>query len=205
MVITNKRIKGLKELKEISIGNSCVQIVEKFRLLAVLIDSKLNFEQNVSQLRIQVNRKIYSIKKLFFLPLEIKIQFFKTFIVPIFDYCSTLLIYYSKQAIQKLANSYYLCIFKLFKVTFNSDNYNMVNTELKKLGIFNLHHRIIRKLGTFAFKINFFKNPPDLAAEFKFNYERKINYSLRNSKKLTQSKAQRKYDELTFGYFLKIY
>ena len=201
MVITNKRIKGLKELKEISIGNSCVQIVEKFRLLGVLIDSKLNFEQNVSQLRIQVNRKIYSIKKLFFLPLEIKIQFFKTFIVPIFDYCSTLLIYYSKQAIQKLANSYYLCIFKLFKVTFNSDNYNTVNTELKKLGIFNLHHRIIRKLGTFAFKINFFKNPPDLAAEFKFNYERKINYSLRNSKKLTQPKAQRKFGELTFGYF----
>ena len=201
MIVTNKRIKGLRDLKEIKIGNTNVQVVDKFKLLGVSLDCKLNFEHNVSQLRVQVNRKLYSIKRLFYLPLSMKIQFFKTFIVPIFDYCSTLLIYYSKQAIQKLANGYYLCIYKLFKLTFNTDDYGMVNIELKKLGIFNLHHRIVRKLGIFVFKINYFKNPPNLATEFKFNYERNIGYSLRNSNNLTQPKAERKFGELTFGFF----
>lgn len=121
--------------------------------------------------------------------------------MPIFDYCSTLLIYYSDQAIQKLANSYYLCIFKLFKLSFNSDNYELVNLELKKFGIFNLHHRIVKKLSIFVYKINIFQNPPNLKNELKFNFERKVPYNLRNSKNLSMPRTERKFGEQTFGYF----
>lgn len=201
MIVTNKRIKELKEIKEIKIGETNIELVDKFKLLGVYIDSKLRFEFNVSQMRVQINRKLYSIRKLFYLPFKIKIQFFKTFIVPIFDYCSTLLIYYSDQAIQKLANSYYLCIFKLFKLSFNSDNYDSVNLELKKLGIFNLHHRIVKKLSIFVYKINIFQNPPNLKDELKFNFERKVPYNLRNSNNLSMPRTERKFGEQTFGYF----
>ena len=149
MVITNKRLKDLKSLKVIDFGEAKVQIVDKFRLLGVTIDSKLNFELYISELRLQINRKLYSIKKLFYLSINVKIQFFKTFILPYFDYCSSLVIYFSKQAIQKLENCYYLCIYKLFKISFDSNEPNLVNSQLKKWGLFNLHHRLVRKLSLF--------------------------------------------------------
>ena len=121
--------------------------------------------------------------------------------MPYFDYCSSLIIYYSKKAIQKLANCYYLCVFRLFKLTFNSDDLIAVNEKLKQFGIFSLHHRLVKKLGIFVAKIFIFKNPPNLADQLKFNFERKIPYSLRNKNCLIQPKTFRKYGENTFSYF----
>ena len=198
MVITNKRIKIPKFL---TIAGTQVEIVDKFRLLGVTIDSKLNFETHVSELKRQINRRIYSIKKLFYLSFTVKMHFFKTFILPSFDYCLSLLIYYSKNAIQKLANSYYLCLFKLYKLSFCSDDYNQVNEKLKKIGIFDFHYRIVNRLSIFVYKIFIFKNPPNLASELKFNRERNIKYDLRNSEKLIQPCSSRVNGEKTFGYF----
>ncbi|CAF1139948.1 unnamed protein product [Brachionus calyciflorus] len=65
MVITNKRVKNLKNLKNVNLGTAEIEVVDNFKLLGVSIDSKLNFEYYVSQLRLQINRKLYSIKKLF--------------------------------------------------------------------------------------------------------------------------------------------
>ena len=121
--------------------------------------------------------------------------------MPYFDYCSSLIIYYSKKAIQKLANCYYLCVFKLFKLTFNSDDINDVNDKLKQFGIFSLHHRIVKKISIFVAKIFIFKNPPNLANQLKLNPERNIPYSLRNKNCLIQPRTFRKYGEHTFSYF----
>lgn len=65
MVITNKRIKNLKELKTLDLDVAKDEIVDKFKLLGVIIDSKLDFEYYVSSLRLQANRKLYSIKRFF--------------------------------------------------------------------------------------------------------------------------------------------
>ena len=201
MIITNKRISGLKSLKEIELGEARVQIVDKFRLLGITLDTKLNFEFYVSELRLQINRKLYSIKKLFYLSLSVKIQFFKTFILPYFDYCSSTIIYYSSKAIQKLSNCYYLCFYKLFKISFDSNDPIVVNNQLKQWGLFNLHHRLVKKLSLFVVKIFIFKNPPNLAQELKFNFERNLPYDLRNKSKFVQPIVKRKAGESTFSYF----
>jgi hypothetical protein len=115
MIITNKRVSMPKlfDFEDISI-----EVVDNFKLLGVTIDNKLQFNKFVSLQCSQINKKIYSIKKLFYLPFEVKIQFFKTFLLPYFDYCISLLIYYQKTAIQRLCKMYYFCLKKLFNFSF---------------------------------------------------------------------------------------
>ena len=103
MFVTNKHI-NLPNAIEFN-GNS-ISVVSSVKLLGVTIDNKLNFAKYVGDLRLAINKRLYSIKNLFFLPTSVKIQFFKSFILPYFDYCSTLLAYFNKQMIQKLSNCY---------------------------------------------------------------------------------------------------
>lgn len=102
---------------EILFDNKCVQVVNSFKLLGVTIDKKLSFLDHGRELRNNVNTRLFSIKRIFYLPYSVKIQFFKSFILPHFDYCSTLLIYFPKESIQKLANIYNQSLFKLLGLT----------------------------------------------------------------------------------------
>jgi hypothetical protein len=87
MFVTNKRVKLPKEIVEGSkaINDKCeeikVSVVNSFKLLGVTIDNKLTFVEHCSNLKKIVNKKLYSIKRLFFLCTSVKIHFFKTFIL----------------------------------------------------------------------------------------------------------------------------
>jgi len=65
----------------------------------------------VAQQCLAINRRLFNIKKLFFLPQEVKMTFFKAFILPSFDYCISLALYYSKKSLRKLCKSFYLLPF----------------------------------------------------------------------------------------------
>ena len=118
MFITKKRIELPQNI--LVLGNK-ISIVKSFKLLGITIDNKLSFINYVSQLRITVNKKLFSIKNLFNLPTAVKLQFFKSFIMPHYDYCSTLFIYFNKDAIQKLVNSYNICLNKLLGLKLEND------------------------------------------------------------------------------------
>ena len=90
MIITRHRV---EIPKLIMVNGIDIEVVQKFKLLGVTIDSKLIFASYISSVFHKVNDVMYSIKRLFYLPLSTKIQFFKTFILPLFDYCLTLSIY----------------------------------------------------------------------------------------------------------------
>jgi len=73
MFVTNKRI---KLPKEITIGTEIVNnktvdinvnVVTSFKLLGVTLDNKLTFSEHCSNIKKIVNKKMYSIKRLFFL------------------------------------------------------------------------------------------------------------------------------------------
>jgi len=135
MFITNKNGVNLPDF--IKIDNHQVKVVTEFKLLGIIIDNKLNFVKNTCKVRKSINTRLYSIQKLFQLDLTVKIQFLKTFILPYFDYCSTLCIYFSKEIIQKLANSYNNCIFKLVNTKkicdftiYTSNDFNLWNNQL---------------------------------------------------------------------------
>jgi hypothetical protein len=104
MVFTKKKI----EIPDfIQIKEAKIKVVDNFKLLGFTIDNRLNFMKLVSETCLSVNKKLFSIKRLFYLCTSVKIQFFKTFILPYFDYVFTIICYFSKEAIQRLANSFY--------------------------------------------------------------------------------------------------
>ena len=73
--------------------DSCnIDVVDEFKLLVITIDHNLFFNKFVDRLKSTVNQKLYSIKRLFYLSLNIKFQFFKTLIQPHLDNCSSLAI-----------------------------------------------------------------------------------------------------------------
>ena len=134
--------------KSINIFGHDVNVVESFKLLGVTIDNKLNFCEHVALLRNTINRKLHSIKKLFYLSMNVRLQFFKSFVLPYFDYCLSLTIYFSK-----LSNCFYLCLLRLFNFKAMPSDITGLNNFLEKYGLFSLTHRIICKLFNFSYKI----------------------------------------------------
>jgi hypothetical protein len=70
----------------IEVGTHLIDVTDSFKLLGVTIDSELKFKQHVVNIFKSVNKKLFRIKKLFYLPFNVRLQFFKTFILPLFDY-----------------------------------------------------------------------------------------------------------------------
>ena len=128
-----------------------IAIVDKIKLRGVTLDDKLNLEQHVSELALKKNRKLHSIKRLFYLYTNVKLQFFKTFILPYFDYCLSLAIYYSKVALQRLCNLYYKVLTKLFKFRLDNMELDWVNEHLKRFNLFSFQHRLFYRLSLFSF------------------------------------------------------
>ena len=142
MFVTNKR---LKLPTTISLNGKIIEVVQSFRLLGVTIDNKLSFSSYVANVCKMVNGKLFSIKRLFFLHFSVRLQFFKSFILPYFDYCCSLFIYFSKEMIQKISNLYYMCLYKLFKFNFISDSIE-ANKFLENYGLNSFQHRILNNL-----------------------------------------------------------
>ncbi len=101
---------------------------------------------------------MHKIKKLFYLPHSIKILFFKTFILPCFDYCTSLFIYFHQLAIHKLSRTYYFCLFRIFKFNFLNLDCFIINNLLKDNNIFSFHHRFVFRTKSFFYKIITNKN-----------------------------------------------
>ena len=169
MFITNKRIKN-KLPKHITIDGNDVEVVESFKLLGVTIDNKLTFSKYCSDVKKNINIKIFSIKRLFYLSTAVKIQFFKTFVMPYFDYCLSILIYFPKIAIQKLSNCFNNCLYNLFKFkidvgeneTASNEHINDFNNELQKYGLFSFQHRLLNKILAIVHEIKTNEKAPPL-------------------------------------------
>ena len=163
MFITSKR--NIVFPMHISIEESTIEVVDKFKLLGITIDNSLNFVQHIANLKYSINKRIFAIHRLFYLSPKVKQQFFKSFILPYFDYCFTLIIYFPKRSVQKLFNYYNFCLFKMFKIKFNvvrSDDYNLLNNKLSSFNLECFQHRLIKRLTTFIYKIINYKNSPKL-------------------------------------------
>jgi len=156
MIVTRH---GVEIPKSIMVNGMDIEVFQKFKLFGVTIDSKFIFAYYISSVCHQVNGIMNTTKRLFYLPLSTKIQFFKTIILPLFDYCLTLSIYYERYLITKLSNSYYTTMSRLFG-TIKSDSFNFTNKSHDELQSFlaqyNLNsftHRLFIRLDTFIYKI----------------------------------------------------
>lgn len=145
---------------------------------------------------------------MFYLSFQVKLQFFKTFILPYFDYCSTLIIYFTKTIIQKIANYYYYCLSRLlnFKCTFSlvdSFDFNNINNSLEKLGLQALQHRNLIRLMCFSHKL--FNNNYAPVNLVNLYMENNNPHSLRSNSANTffipKTGILNKYGERTFHFF----
>ena len=128
-------------------------MVKSFKLLVITIDDGLLFQTHIKNLKLGVNKRLYSIKKLFFLSDSVKVQFFKTFIMPCFDYCITLSVYLTKTQIDSLEKFYNVCLFRLLNLNLF---YLSVLGQFKILKDYNLlpfRMRLVMRLGKFCHKI----------------------------------------------------
>jgi hypothetical protein len=162
MFVTSKRSQSVGLPKTIKMDGVDIQAVQSFKLLGVTLDTQLSFSKYANDIKLIAIRKMYSIKRLFFLSLSVKVQFLKSFILPYFDYCMSLLIYYPKQTIQKLNNSYNFCIKKLLKINLedkapkddeseskqqdDEDQVIKFNKSIKPFKLFSFQHRVINNL-----------------------------------------------------------
>ena len=144
-------------------GNE-IEVVTEFKLLGITIDEKLTFEPHVKLLRTKVTQKLFAIKKIFFLSYKIKVHFFKTFILPHFDYCSSLFIYFSNTLLDNIKGLYNNCLFHLFDLDFRGKSIEEQFETLKPLNLLPFKYRLFLRFSTFCFKIlnniilyNFFK------------------------------------------------
>ncbi len=176
--------KMMKFSQFITINNNEVEVVNNFKLIEITIGGNLSFYKYTSEMRLSINKRLYSIIKLFYLPFRVKMKFFKTFILPFFDYCSTIYIYFPKKTIQKISNSYFLCLYKLFNFRKNiilSADFNKFNIFFEKYNLKCFQRTQIFRLAIYIYKI---KKNNKSALKIKDNliYYREMNknYNLRN-------------------------
>jgi hypothetical protein len=90
---------NLKVPKVIFLDSEPIEVVTRFKLLGVDLDNLLKFNSFVGNIKSNVNKRLFAIKRLFYVSFSIKVQFFKTFILPYFDYCFSLIIHFGKTLI----------------------------------------------------------------------------------------------------------
>ena len=205
MFITKKRVIFPNELY-FQNNTIIIKIVSEFKLLGCTIDNKLLFSKHVTSICSSINRKLYSIHRLFYLSTDIKVQFMKTFILPYFDYCLSLAIYYSHSIIRKLAHIYHDCLSKLFNLNFSNNSAIEINSKLKKFNLFSFNHRVLYRLFTFSHKIYSNPNAPQilksqLLPEHQPETIPTYDFRPRKNNDLYNNKTRIKAGEHTFGYF----
>ena len=117
-------------------------------------------------------------------------------------------IYFPKNTIQKIANCYNSCLFKLFKFKAQictSECFNTFNNFLEKYNLFNFQHRLFHRLLLFIHKIIYNdKSPAYLKNQIKLilNKDMKGGKILRNANDRYIIITNTHYGQNTFAYFV---
>ena len=185
---------------EIDLYGNKVEVIDTFKILGVEIDSTLCFDSFITSIKKIVIKKLYSIKKLFYLAHSVKIQFFKSFIIPYFNYCITLYIYFPKATLQRLCNLYYYCLYKLFNFKLHG-NITSANNFLESYTLVSFQHNLLSHSLIFVYKI---LNKPDSPINLKSLLEigKKVcTYNLRCNTSYINTHTKNHFGERTFNYF----
>ena len=116
-----------------------------------LLGIKFFFIKFVDHLKSTVNQKLNSIKILFYLSLYIKDQFFKNFIQPRFDYCSSRAIYFNKTLVNRIKRLYIICLFRWTGIIFLNHSSIQKIIILKPYNLIPYEIRLFYKLNIFCY------------------------------------------------------
>ena len=170
---------------KLTCNNIDVKFVSEVKLLGVTIDNELTFKTHTQQICKKVNSKTFLLaKSLYLFTDKFKPQLFKTFILPHFDYCSTLFQYLSNKSYSEhLDKCYNKSINRLIKINVYSDIIETQYNKLRKYNILPLKYRHFFRYSTFIYK-TLKNNNSNLASRFRINTKQtRSYYILPNMKK----------------------
>ena len=84
---------------------------------------------------------------------KVKSHFFKTFLLPHFDYCASLFIHFNQTQIEKINKIYNLCLYVLLKIELNHLSLEDQQSKLKPLNILPFRYRLLFRFSIFSYKI----------------------------------------------------
>ena len=117
-------------------GSDTIPFVKTTKLLGVIIDDQLKFDQHTISLCKATNSKTMQLYRSSYLfPISFRTTLIKTFILPKFDYCSTLFLHLSKKDSARIEKTYAKSIYKLLSVRILNLDYH---SQSKLLGPFRL-------------------------------------------------------------------
>jgi hypothetical protein len=178
MILTTSRKNRTEFPKSLNLYKD-VEVVDEFKLLGVIVDSKLDFSKHILNVKKLITKKLYIIKHLFHISAAVRLQFFKTFILPYFDYCLSLFIYFNSKQIDELENLYNFCLLKLFNIKLKFLSLSEKYIVLKKMNLFPFKIRLFYRLSLFTYKI--VNN--SILSDFNILFEKSNHYNLRNTTK----------------------
>ena len=158
MFITKKNVVFPDTIK---IDDFEIEVVKEFKLLGVTIDNKFSFNSFFNSLKSKVYKRLFSISKIFYLPYNVKIQFFKTFLLPYFDYCISLYLYFPKTVLLKMEKLFNHCLFILLDIDLKYLNVSDQLVTLSKFHLMPFFYRYLFRFSIFSYKIlnsNFLTN-----------------------------------------------
>jgi hypothetical protein len=153
MIISNHSNKPTSIGLTLSDASVVVDVVTEFKLLGCTLDNKLQFSTYVDLLKKTILQKLFAIKKLFFLSRSIKLHFFKTFLLPHFDYCSSLFVYFNKTSLEKLKKVYNSCIYNLLGVDLSGKTLDEQLMILEPFNLLPFFYRLFFRTSLFYHKI----------------------------------------------------
>ena len=206
MVIGDARyLKNIVIPDDCEFGSDRVKLVRHFKLLGVIIDETLSFKLHIDQVCKKVHAAMQSIKSKFFISFETRLQFFKTFVLPHFDYCLSLCIYYSTEQRMRLVALYNSCLRRIRAVVLKSKSEHIrdidpteFNAMLLVHKLFSLQYRIFYRISLFIFKIHQNRCPPLLFNSFNYLTH---GYNLRGARRLCVTVTPRVCDDMNFMVF----
>ena len=139
----------------ISCGNEKIKFISEIKLLGIIIDNKLNFSSQISNLCNRVNKKTYILNKnIRIFSINFRPILFKLFIQSLFDYCSTIFLHLNKKGdINKLEKCFNKSIYRILKIKISNLDIQTQYKELSKYRILPLFYRKFSYYICFLYRI----------------------------------------------------
>lgn len=195
MVITHK--KNIDTInQQITIDNETVESVCEIKYLGVLIDNKLNFNNNVNYICKKMSKKyglLCRISK--YLNINSKITIYKSIISPHIDYCSSLLFLSNEtqlKRLQKIQN-------KIMRVVIGCSRYTSIASMLETLQWLSVKQRIYYNTMIFIYKIYYGLLPQYLSCHLSIISDHH-NFNTRNKSNFTVPFYTKKFSQNSLFY-----
>ena len=135
------------------LGNK-IEVVTQVKLLGVQIDDELKFKQHVQYICNKVNKKTAMLNKhLYLFSYEFRSTIFKLFVLPHFEYCSTIFFSSSNENIYMLERSFKRSCRQITHINLHGCNVGTQCLMLRPLGVLPLRLRLFCHYINFVYKL----------------------------------------------------